>query len=195
MAWHVREGRYGDLSLDGLNVLALGVFTGNAWAGAKVSMGIYIDQRADERQREALQTIFGGHAGGWPAEFASVIGEVRGIEYARIDFHVSPAISAPGGPRFPGVVLASGEPLTGPTTRPGDRVQLHNPPGSEVGPGAIATYGHGHRESGRRVSDSFGTGPDRSSKHMAFDWSGPGQPVRPSLEPGRIREVQSTTVE
>ncbi len=60
LAWHVHEGRYGDVRIDGLNVLALGAFEGNAWAGAKVSIGIFIDERADERQREALQMIFGG---------------------------------------------------------------------------------------------------------------------------------------
>ena len=171
MAWHVREGRYGDVSLDGLNVVALGVFTGNAWAGAKVSIGIYIDRRADERQREALQTIFGGHAGGWPAEFAGVIGDVRGIEYARIDFDLAGDLGS-WRVEIPGVVQASGEPLTGPTTRPGERVQVHNPPGSEVGPGAIATYGHA---TANRVK-GFGFLWDwlgRSSKHMAFDWSGP----------------------
>jgi hypothetical protein len=60
LAWHVREGHYGDVHLDGLNLLALGAFEGNIWTGeAKVRMGLFIDERADGRQREALQTIFG----------------------------------------------------------------------------------------------------------------------------------------
>ena len=49
-------------------------------------MGIFIDERADARQREALQTIFGGQAGGWPGQFAQKIAEVRGIEFAPIEF-------------------------------------------------------------------------------------------------------------
>jgi hypothetical protein len=172
MAWHVREGRYGPVALGGLSVLALGTFTGNAWTGAKVSIGIYIDERADERQREALQMIFGGHAGGWPAEFAAVIGEVRGIEYVPIDFHVDGDLAS-WRAEIPGTVIAAGEALAGPTTRPGERVQVHNPPGSEVGPGAIATYG---RATANRA-EGFGFDWEwagRSSKHMAFDWSGPG---------------------
>ena len=48
LAWHIRTGLYGKVSLDGLNVLALGAFTGNVWAGAKVTMGIYIEERANE---------------------------------------------------------------------------------------------------------------------------------------------------
>jgi hypothetical protein len=65
---------------DGLNVIAVGTFTGNAWKGAKVTMGIFLDERAGEAQRAALQSIFGGHAGGWPGEFAKMLGEMRGIE-------------------------------------------------------------------------------------------------------------------
>src|SRR3954454_3620850 len=81
LAWHVRQGHYGDIRLDALNVLALGAFEGNLWAGeAKVRMGLYIDEKADAQQREALQAVFGGQAGGWPAAFAANIGEVRGIE-------------------------------------------------------------------------------------------------------------------
>ena len=72
LAWHVREGHFGDVRLDGFKLLALGTFEGNIWAGeAKLRMGLFIDERADERQREALQTIFGGQAGGWPARFAA----------------------------------------------------------------------------------------------------------------------------
>ena len=52
LAWHVREGHFGHVRLDGLNVLALGAFEGNLWAGeAKARMGLYIDAKADARQR------------------------------------------------------------------------------------------------------------------------------------------------
>jgi hypothetical protein len=65
LAWHVREGHYGDIRLDGLNLLALGAFEGNVWADeGKLRMGLFIDERADERQRQALQMVFGGQAGG-----------------------------------------------------------------------------------------------------------------------------------
>src|SRR3954454_22891691 len=65
LAWHVRAGRFGDVPLDGLNLVALGAFEGNLWAGeARVRMGLYVDERADGRQREARLAIFGGHAGG-----------------------------------------------------------------------------------------------------------------------------------
>src|SRR5436309_6658686 len=95
LSWHVRRGSYGDVRLDGLNVMALGTFTGNIWAGeAKPSMAMFIDERADARQREALQMIFGGRAGGWPGAFAKMIHEVRGLEFAPIDFHVEDDLSS-----------------------------------------------------------------------------------------------------
>src|SRR5207253_3837113 len=57
LAWHIREGSFGDVPLDDLNVVALGAFTGNIWAGeGKVTMGISIDERADDSQRGGLQT-------------------------------------------------------------------------------------------------------------------------------------------
>jgi hypothetical protein len=172
LAWHIRDGKYGNVPLSGLNVMALGAFEGNAWAGeTKATIGIFLDERADERQRDALQMIFGGHAGGWPALFANLLGEVRGIEFARIEFHVADDLAS-WRAEIPGKLLASADALTGPTLLPGQRVQVHNPPGSEVGPGAVATQGKSTADD----ASAFGfqwkrTG--RSSKHMRFNWSGP----------------------
>ena len=175
LAWSIREGHYGDVRLDGLNVLALADFEGNLWAGAKAAMGILFDERADQRQREALQTIFGGQAGGWPAGFAALIGDLRRIATAPISVEVA------GDPAYwraeiPGKVRATVEALTGPTTPPGKRVQTLNPPGSEVGPGQVATWGRGGLE---EPVETFGFRTNfagKSSKHIPFDWSGPGQP-------------------
>lgn len=75
LAWHIREGRYGEVVRDGLNVLALEAFTGNIWSGqVKAALGIFFDQRADQAQRGALQAIFSGQAGGWPVLFADLAG-------------------------------------------------------------------------------------------------------------------------
>jgi hypothetical protein len=142
------------------------------WADeGKVSMGIFIDERADDSQREGLQTIFGGRAGGWPGEFANVIGEVRGIEYVPIEFEIADDL-AYWSATIPGKVTARAEALTGPTTPEGKRVQVHNPPGAEVGPGQTATWGVATADR----AEGFGfkwEWDGRSSKHFPFDWSGP----------------------
>src|SRR5690349_4085064 len=94
LAWHINDGVFGGVRLDGLNVLAIGEFFGNLWAGnTKATMGIFMDERADEKQREALQVIFGGRGGGFPAMFASLIGEMRGLEFAPIEFELAPDLS------------------------------------------------------------------------------------------------------
>jgi hypothetical protein len=172
LAWHIRKGNYGDVSLDGLSVMAVGAFTGNLWEGkTKASMAMFIDEQADEQQRDALQLIFGGRVGGWPAAFAKFIGEVRGMEFARINFHVDDDLAS-WGAEIPGKLASSAEALGGPTTPPGKRVQVHNAGGSETGPGGVATYGKATADR----ADAFGFKWDRtgrSSKHIGFDWSGP----------------------
>jgi hypothetical protein len=172
LAWHIREGHYGDVRLDGLNVVALGSFEGNLWEGkTKATVGMYMDERADEGQRQGLMVIFSGQGGGWPGDFASMIGEMRGIEYVPITFEIADDL-AYWAAEVPGKATARAEALTGPTTPPGQRVQLHNPPGAEVGPGQIATWGRATTDR----ADGFGfkwEWDGRSSKHFPFDWQGP----------------------
>lgn len=173
LAWHVRDGAYGDVDIGGLNVVALGQFVGSIFEGAKVTMGVFIDERANDRQRDALQMIFGGRAGGWPGEFAKTIGEVRGIEFAKIDFDVAGDLST-WGVSAPGKFEARADALTGPTTLPGQRVQTINPPGSEVGPGpnVVATWGKARVDSASHFGFSWSRS-GKSSKHIPFSWRGP----------------------
>jgi hypothetical protein len=174
LAYHIKIGHYGEISLDGLNVLALSYFKGNIWSGnTKVNIAVFFDEWANEEQRDALNMIFTGKAGGFMAEFAKLIGEIRGVQFAPIKFEVAEDL-AYWSAEIPGKVIAKGEALTGPMTPPGKRVQTTNPPGSEVGPGIIATWG-------TAVTDEVNV-PEycyewkrsgRSSKHIAFNWSGP----------------------
>jgi hypothetical protein len=171
LAFHIREGRYGDVRLNGLNLVLVGYFKGNIWAGAKATMGIFLDERADGQQREALQAIFGGQAGGWPGEFAKSFAEIRGVELAPIHFEIADDLAS-WSVEVPGKAAGRAEALTGPTSLPGQRCQTYNPPGAEMGPGSMATWGKATLDR----ADAFGFKWDRtgqSSKHMSFDWTGP----------------------
>jgi hypothetical protein len=172
MAYHVRSGQYGEASLDGLNVLGLAYFKGNIWAGeTKASIGLFFDEKANPQQREALQMIFSGKAGGFMAEFAKLIENVRGTEYVPIRFEVSDDLSH-WSAEIPGKVIAKAEALSGPMTPQGKRVQTINAPGSETGPGTTATWG----KAITNEVDAMGFKWEwngRSSKHIPFDWSGP----------------------
>lgn len=118
MAYHIKEGNYGEVSLSGLNVLVLDSFKGNVWAGdgtTKVNVAIFFDEKASEQQRNALNMIFSGRAGGFMAEFAKLLGEVRGIEYSPIKFEIADDLSY-WSAEMPGKIVAKAEALTGPTT-------------------------------------------------------------------------------
>jgi hypothetical protein len=174
LAYHIKKGQYGEISLDGLNVLALSYFKGNIWSGnTRVDIAVFFDERANKEQRDALNMIFTGKAGGFMAEFAKLIGEVRRIEFAPIKFEIADDL-AYWSAEIPEKVLVKGEALTGPMTPTGKRVQTINAPGSEVGPGTVATWG-------TAVTDEVNA-PEvryqwkrsgRSSKHIPFNWSGP----------------------
>ncbi len=72
LAYHIKKGNYGDVSLGSMNVLALISFKGNLWSGdgsTKVSLALFFDEKANEQPREALNMIFSGKAGGFMAEF------------------------------------------------------------------------------------------------------------------------------
>ncbi len=102
LAWHIREGGYGDIVLYDLNVLMLASFTGNVWAEHSDAYGaVFVDERADDAQREALQMIFGGQAGSWPAEMVTMFDpEMRGMEFAPSRSR-STRTSPPGAPQSP----------------------------------------------------------------------------------------------
>lgn len=172
MVYHIREGAFGDVELAGLNVIGVVDFEGNAWGeNDGVSLGIFMDERADDGQREALQRVFSGEAGGWMGEFAALVDEVRGIEFVPIQVEVSDDL-ARWRAEIPGRVLASAEAISGPTTPEGKRAQLYNAPGSETGPGQVMTFG----ENVESRVDAFGVRGSwvgQSSKHIPFDWTGP----------------------
>lgn len=171
LVWHVSEGHWGDVDLSGLGVVAQGEFQGNMWIGdpdATMKLMFYIDEGADARQRIALERIFTGKEGGWPAEFASLIEELRGIEYVPINFAKADDLAS-WSAEIPGKVDLRVEALTGPTADPSRRVTTVNAPGAEVGPGQIATWGVVTKDHsvGFEWSHEHRGG---SSKHFPFDW-------------------------
>jgi hypothetical protein len=83
--FHIDRGSYGDVSLDGLTV-AMMVRTPGPMADGNWSAAVYLDERADERQRQALQAIFTGAAGGPMASLAPLITQVLGVKTAPITF-------------------------------------------------------------------------------------------------------------
>ena len=63
LSWGIESGRFGEVVLDGLNV-ALVLRYDDDEEGSPWTFALYLDERGDEVQREALQSIFLGRAGG-----------------------------------------------------------------------------------------------------------------------------------
>jgi hypothetical protein len=76
--FHVDRGRYGEVALDGLNA-ALAVRTPGPMAEGNWSLALYLDERADEAQQQALGAIFGGAAGGPVGDLAPFVTTVLGV--------------------------------------------------------------------------------------------------------------------
>ncbi|HEU0025957.1 MAG TPA: DUF1326 domain-containing protein [Ktedonobacterales bacterium] len=84
-AFHIERGSYGDVQLDGLNVAVM-AHTPGAMASGDWSVALYVDERADDRQSQALQAIFSGAAGGVMGQFAPLISTVLGVKAVPITY-------------------------------------------------------------------------------------------------------------
>lgn len=87
VGWHIAAGQYGDVGLNDLNV-AVALTSPGPMAEGNWKAVLYLDERGDADQQEALGAIFAGQAGGHPAMLASLIGEVAGVEQVPIRFEM-----------------------------------------------------------------------------------------------------------
>jgi hypothetical protein len=85
VGWHIDEGHADDVQLDGLNV-ALAVHSPGHMAHVPWTVALYLDERGNGKQSDALTRIFTGQEGGHPERLAAHIGNVLGISSVPIDF-------------------------------------------------------------------------------------------------------------
>ena len=81
----INEGNYGATRLDGLNVVLYFTTPGKVFDG-NWTLGVYLDQRANQQQSEALGTILSGQAGGWFAPVSGLIGTALPAKQVPISF-------------------------------------------------------------------------------------------------------------
>jgi len=86
IAFHIDQGRFGDVARNGFNAVISAYSPGHMLEG-KWKLALYVDERADQQQQAALTQIFSGQAGGHLAALGPLIGEVLGIKSARIEYH------------------------------------------------------------------------------------------------------------
>src|SRR6266849_923558 len=83
--FHIDRGSYGAATLDGLNV-AMIARTPGPMAQGNWSVALYLDERANEQQRQAIQAIFTGAVGGPIAALAPLMSTVLGVKALPITF-------------------------------------------------------------------------------------------------------------
>lgn len=98
IGWRIQEGQYGTTRLDGLHVVVYLQVPGHVFQG-DWTIGMYLDQRANPQQVDALKAIFSGQAGGWPAAVSGLVAQQLPPQQVPIRFETvngEHRISVPG---------------------------------------------------------------------------------------------------
>ena len=85
MAFEIERGRFGDVPLQGIGFMVIGS-SPEAMAKGGWSVGLVIDERASQAQRDAITAIASGSEGGPMAALSGLIGKFVGAEFASIAF-------------------------------------------------------------------------------------------------------------
>jgi hypothetical protein len=84
LVFNIREGEVEGTDISGLKVVAVAdtpkVMTEGNWR-----LGVFVDDQATEEQTEKLVQVFSGQLGGPMAALAPLVGEMLGVERARIE--------------------------------------------------------------------------------------------------------------
>ena len=82
---HIKRGNYGKVDISGLNAVQA-LMTPGAMSKGNGTLAVYVDSRANEAQRGALEAIFTGAAGGPPSLFGPMISTRLPTKTAPIEF-------------------------------------------------------------------------------------------------------------
>jgi hypothetical protein len=111
MAWHVDQGSVNGTDVSGRTLAVLVHIPGNVLKGNwKVAM--FVDDKANEQQHQALTDVWTGKLGGPVADLVGLIGEVVAIERAPITYDLR---EGKGSLRIGSVLDTEMEPYRGPT--------------------------------------------------------------------------------
>ena len=92
LSWAIQSGSAGEIDLAGLNVVLANRYDDDE-PGSPWSFWLYLDERADERQREALTEIYLGKLGGTPQKqfpWAFKSSDFLGVRIAPIEIDHTP---------------------------------------------------------------------------------------------------------
>lgn len=162
LIFHIDKGSYDQTPLDGLNVVVIAHAPGPMGEG-NWTLAAYIDERADDKQAQALGAIFGGAEGGPMAAFVPLVGKHLGAKKVPITFTVDGNTRSA---EIPGILHMIVDPL--PTMHPSG--VIWGAIGHPVAPDRLA-FGVGHEgntfaDHGMRWDNS-----GRNAHYAPISWS------------------------
>lgn len=129
----IETGRHGDVALDGLRLAAIFKWPGPIHEGNGEAIA-FLEERADERQREALLRIMTGQdtapMATMFAVFASTLSKFHDPVFTTIDLEID-VEGRTGHLSVPGYIEMSGRPIRNPVTGAETRAQILLPDGFE----------------------------------------------------------------
>ena len=149
VAIEIEKGHYGDVKLDGLRIGGIYQWPGAIHEGRGKAQP-FVDERADDKQREALLKIMTGQdtdpMATMFAVYFSTLEKVFDPIFAKIEFEVD-VEARKGRYVVPGLVESRGEPIKNPVSGAESRARIDLPEGfefeiAEVGSGTTKTQGN-----------------------------------------------------
>ena len=161
LAFHIEQGRYGEVSLDGLNAV-VALRTPGVMSEGDAAVALYIDDRADEQQQQALTAIFSGAGGGPMGALAPLVGSILGVRSVPITYTRDGKRRAVEVPNVMNVSVTSMPGITGDGIA-ADGAHPLFPTGLMM---AVGDSGSVYEDFGMRWDNS-----GKNAHHAAFTWS------------------------
>jgi hypothetical protein len=146
IGFHVREGTFGKVRLDGTNFVIAAVYPGAIHQGNGKAL-LFVDERATEAQVNAIASILSGQHGGMPWEaLAATVSSLDGPTRATIEMNVDGTQSSF---RIPGICELRQTPIKDPVSGADKEVHIVYPRGGffwndgNVCTSAAMTVSHG----------------------------------------------------
>jgi hypothetical protein len=124
--WRVNQGNYGDVSLNGLG-FGFALRSKGALHEGDLTLAVFVDEKANQQQRDGLLQIASGAQGGLPFEIiASLVGKLLEPQYVPIEFHADGKNSSA---RLGDQVSMAFEPVKNPVTGEPEGIRIEHETG------------------------------------------------------------------
>lgn len=87
IAFAIEEGDVDGVDVAGTSAIFAGAFSG-IWSDGNYTAALILDSKCSEKQQKALEQVFSGALGGDAANLAHLVGEMKGVYTADIEYRL-----------------------------------------------------------------------------------------------------------